>query len=231
MNERIASLAHFQWERLHHPARIQLPENLELTYRDRNLSDVARTTRRLCQALSMETPYLFENEIIAFTRTVPNLPRIYDDVEWAAITETQFIHELGNVSNLSPDYDSVISVGLVALREKLGDGEEHIAMRDSIDAVLDLTKRYEAAARAKGYTDLADVLARVPASPPRTFREALQSLRILHYALWCEGDYHNTLGRFDQYMYPYYKADIDAVAKRAPETTIFNLTDALGAGQ
>ena len=28
--------------------------------------------------------------------------------------------------------------------------------------------------------------------------------------MWCEGDYHNTLGRFDQYMMPYLKADLDA---------------------
>ncbi|MCI5547519.1 MAG: pyruvate formate-lyase, partial [Clostridiales bacterium] len=30
------------------------------------------------------------------------------------------------------------------------------------------------------------------------------------FCMWCEGEYHNTLGRFDQYMYPYYKHDIDA---------------------
>ena len=28
--------------------------------------------------------------------------------------------------------------------------------------------------------------------------------------MWCEGDYHNTLGRFDQYMAPYLQADLDA---------------------
>ena len=42
----------------------------------------------------------------------------------------------------------------------------------------------------------------------KTFREALQLLRILHYALWASGNYHNTLGRFDQYMYPFYANDI-----------------------
>ncbi len=33
--------------------------------------------------------------------------------------------------------------------------------------------------------------------------------RILHFALWLEGNYHNTIGRFDKYMYPYLKADIE----------------------
>ena len=224
MTGRIQALKHFQWERMHHSARIQLPEDLELTYRDRAICDIERTSLRLQQALRMETPYIFENELIAFTRTVPNLPRIFDDAEWAAITESHFIHELGNVSNLSPDYGKVISVGLLAIREKLGEGAGHRAMRVSIDAVLDLTKRYEAAAREKGYSDLADTLARVPAHSPRTFREALQSLRILHYAMWCEGDYHNTLGRFDQYMFPYLKADLDA--GRETEDSAFELLEA-----
>ena len=224
MTERIQALKHFQWERMHHAARIALPDDLKLTCRDRSDSDAMRTAKRLSQALAMETPYFFEGELIAFTRTVPNLPRIFDEAEWAAITERHFIHELGSVSNLSPDYASVMNAGLLALRGKLGDSDEHAAMRLSIDAVLELTKRYEAAARAKGYDDLADALARVPALPPRTFREALQSLRILHYALWCEGDYHNTLGRFDQYMFPYLKADLEA--GRETEDSAFELLEA-----
>ena len=43
---------------------------------------------------------------------------------------------------------------------------------------------------------------RIPEEPPRTFPEALQFLRLLHYCLWMCFHYHNTLGRFDQYMYP-----------------------------
>ena len=72
--------------------------------------------------------------------------------------------------------------------------------------------------------ELADTLARVPALPPRSFREALQSLRILHYAMWCEGDYHNTLGRFDQYMFPYLEADL--AAGRETEESAFELLEA-----
>ena len=215
---------HFQWEKLHHAARTDLPEDLELTYRDPSMSDITRTSLRLKQALEMETPYLFEDELIAFTRTVPNLPRIFSDSEWEDITEKHFIHELGNVSNLSPDYGKIMGSGLLAVREQLKDSELHCAMRTSIDAVIDLTKRYEAAAREQGMEELADTLKVVPMLPPRSFREALQSLRILHYAMWCEGDYHNTLGRFDQYMYPYLKADLESGAET--EESAFELLEA-----
>ena len=210
MTQRIQAMLHFQWEGLHHAARISLPEDLSLTYRDPALSDAMRTALRMKQALEMETPYLFENELIAFTRTVANLPRIHTDEEWAEISGSHFIHELGNVSNLSPDYASVMKCGLLALREKLGNSDLHECMRISIDAVLALTARYEQAAREAGMIELADVLARVPAQGAKTFREALQSLRILHYAMWCEGDYHNTLGRLDQTLMPYLQADLDA---------------------
>ena len=60
-------------------------------------------------------------------------------------------------------------------------------MRRSILAVLALTARYAVYARAQGREDVAEVLDRVPARGASTFREALQSLRILHFAMWCEG--------------------------------------------
>ena len=119
MTDRIQTLKDAQWNGLHHAARIALPEDLPMPWRNSRWSDTTRTALRLRQALEMETPFLFPEELIAFTRTVPNLPRIFDDAEWAAITETHYIHELGNVSNLSPDYAKVMSVVLFALREKM----------------------------------------------------------------------------------------------------------------
>ena len=86
----------------------------------------------------------------------------------------------------------------------------------TIDAVLDFARRYREEALRQGQTDIAARLERVPAYGARTFPEALQSLRILHYAMWCEGEYHNTLGRFDQYMYPYFQRDRESGAL-APE--------------
>ena len=201
-----------------------MPEGIEAAYRKAELADVTRTAVRLETALANEIPFIAPGELIAFTRTLPGLPRIFDDEEWARISAEHFIHELGNVSNLSPDYAKIIASGLEAMLTQLGDATEHQAMRRSINAILELTARYEQAARDLGLTALADTLAQVPAKAARTFREALQSLRILHYAMWCEGDYHNTLGRFDQYMMPYLQADLDA--GRETEESAFELLEA-----
>lgn len=224
MTENIRMLKEYQWARTHHAVRRPLPAGIEMAYRKADMTDVERTAIRLETALANEIPFIAPDEIIAFTRTLPNLPRIFDDAEWAEITATHFIHESGNISNLSPDYGKVIGSGLLHVLEKLGGSEEHRAMRRAIQAVLALTARYEQAARAQGMDALADTLAWVPAHGARTFREALQSLRILHYVMWCEGDYHNTLGRFDQYMLPYLQADL--AAGRETEERAFELIEA-----
>ena len=109
MTERIRTLKQLQWDRVHHSARIALPEDMPLPYRNSALSDIARVALRMEQALAMETPYLFPGEIIAFTRTVPALPFLYSEAEWAAISGAHFIHESGTVSNLSPDYGILLT--------------------------------------------------------------------------------------------------------------------------
>ena len=210
MNQIISELKRLQWEGFHRASRIRVPENVEDAYRRPELPDFQRTAERLKAALDLETPFFFPGEVIAFTRTVPPLPRIFSDGEWDEICRTHAIHELGNVSNLSPDYGRVIANGLNFYRARLGNSAYHRAMAQFVDAVLRLTARYRDAALEAGLTGLAQVLSRVPAEGARTLREALQSLRILHFAMWCEGDYHNTLGRFDQYLMPYLRADLDA---------------------
>lgn len=50
----------------------------------------------------------------------------------------------------------------------------------------------------------------VPANPARTFWEALQSYWLVHLIIQIESNGHSiSFGRFDQYLYPFYKKDID----------------------
>ena len=58
---------------------------------------------------------------------------------------------------------------------------------------------------------MADACARVPAEGARTFGEAVQALWFAHLLTCAEdGINANSLGRLDQILYPYYRADIDA---------------------
>ena len=190
----------------HHPYRRDFPEyqNLAEEYHRLGLSPKERMTRRFELLSGLETPVLLPDEKICFMRTVKQIPDCFTAEEWAEIKQKHFIHELGYLSNLSPDYERVIRMGLLALYDDADEYGKRI-----INAILNLTERYRAEAIKAGKTELAEVLGRVPRYGATSFYEALQSFRILHYSLWLEGNYHNTVGRFDKYMYPYLKADME----------------------
>lgn len=181
----------------------------------------ARLTRRQCES---ERVIIEPDEQIVFTRTLPGIPPLYSDHNWSALTAGHTLHELGPISNICADWGMVLSHGLLgrrqvalATRERLS-AEKHnptaLEFLDSaietIDAVLALAARYAAGARDLGRADLANMLEHVPAHRPRSFHEALQALRLLHAVVWLSGHYHVGLGRFDQYMWPYLQADLDA---------------------
>ena len=213
MTERIRLLREYILQRRHHALRRDVPVD-PFPYRDPSMSAAMRMAVRLDTFLKNEQPVLLPGEKIAFTRTLPDIPQIYADSEWAEITARHHIHEQGRVCNLSPDYEKIIHKGLLAVLREIDAADDgcasdyHNSMRISIRAVLDLTARYAAYARESGREDIAQILDRVPAQGAQTLHEALQSLRILHFSMWCEGDYHNTLGRFDQYMRPYFENDL-----------------------
>lgn len=192
--------------REHHQFRKDFKEyaNLAEEYKKLDLSPKERMTRRFELLSSLETPVFLPDEKICFLRTVKEIPDCFTEDEWAEIRKHHFIHELGYMSNLSPNYERVIANGLLAEREKADEYGKRM-----IDAILDLTKRYRKKAVEEGKEEIAKVLSRVPAYGAASFYEALQSFRIIHYSLWLEGNYHNTVGRFDKYMYPYLKADME----------------------
>jgi len=190
----------------HHKYRKDYPElkNLAEEFSKSGLCPKERMTRRFELLSKLEVPVLLPEEKICFLRTVKEIPDCFTAKEWAELKEKHFIHELGYMSNLSPNYERVIASGLLAERETAD-----VYGQRMIDAILDLTRRYQEQALAEGKEELAAVLGRVPRYGAASFYEALQSFRIIHYALWLEGDYHNTVGRFDKYMYPYLKADME----------------------
>ncbi|MCX6992157.1 MAG: pyruvate formate-lyase [Kiritimatiellaeota bacterium] len=179
----------------------------------------ARLIRRQCEA---EQVVIDPREKIVFTRTLPAvIPPIYKPEDWARLTAGRTLHELGPISNICADWGLVLSQGLLgrksaamaALQRFAGDkaAVEFLECAvETIDAVLALAARYAVAARRMGRPDLADILERTPAHAPRSFHAALQALRLLHAVVWLGGHYHVGLGRLDQYLWPYLKADLDS---------------------
>jgi pyruvate-formate lyase len=179
---------------------------------------VARLVRRQCEA---EQVVILPEEQIVFTRTLPGVPPIHTNEEWASLTAGRTLHELGPVSNICADWGLLLSQGLLGRREvalatrrRMAADPQAVEFLDcaieTIEAVLALAARYASEAARLGRGDLAAVLEAVPAHPARTFREALQSLRLCQAVVWLGGNYHVGLGRFDQYMEPFLESDLQA---------------------
>ena len=226
MNERIAQLkTFFIQEKKHHAFRQPDtdPYALARIFQQQNLPALERSVQRHLHVLNAEKPVVFPEERIAFMRTVTVLPELYTPEELADLRSRYWLHEQGEVCNINVDYTLLMNTGLDAKRAELlkladahdasGEAEKAHYLRSQeaiLAAVQRLADGYAQKARESGNEAVARTLAQVPAKPPRNFPEALQMLRILHYTMWCGHNYHNTLGRFDQYMYPYFKKDFEA---------------------
>ena len=202
------------------------------------VGDEARARIGLEEMLKAEEPAFMDGERIAFLRTVKQIPDLHSDAEMAArrAAGTAF-GEKGVVFNITADFAPAIRDGLDTRLSEMetrlakcradGDAEGVEFLENailSVKAVLGLAERYRAEAERRGLSEIAATLAQVPRKGARTFHEALQSLRVLHYAMWCEGEYHCGLGRIDQYLYPYYEADIKA-GRLTDETALEELEE------
>ena len=224
MNDRLERLLAKTRALKHDPGRVEIDWAGRLVF-DPAESRCARAARCFCAMLDEEArrARIFPDERIVLTRGVKNLPPRYTESEMTELRRGAYFHELGVVFNLTVDYPALLAKGLDVLRaealvrraaaEEQAD-REGIEFLDAavaeIDAVCALAEAYRAEALRLGLDEIAQRLERVPRRPARTFADALQMVRILHFALWCEGTYHNGVGRIDQYLMPYLQADLDA---------------------
>lgn len=219
MNERLIALRHCVREREHRRFRQETAPDVQTECERKGLSWPKRAARLITRMCEAEKVVIEPDDQIVFTRTVESIPGIFSDSEWDQFRSRHELHEAGVINNICADWGMVLSQGLlgrkeVALktRERLAGDPEAVEFLDcaieTIDAAIGLAAKYADGARAIGRDDLAKILDRVPAHQPRTFHEALQSLRLAHGVLWLGEHYHVGLGRFDQYLWPYLQADL-----------------------
>ena len=122
-------------------------------------------------------------------------------------------------------YESRVKEQLTAFDYSNSDliGKEHFyhALLLVIEAIRNFAAKYAQEARERSLwekdpgrkeelNEIAKILKHVPYRGARSFHEALQSLWFVHMVFHVEGTgpVYN-IGRFDQFMYPYFKADIE----------------------
>lgn len=171
---------------------------------NQNESDIERVVSRFENYCANETPIILDEQQIVFLRTISNFPDCFTKEEWEEKRKQFYIHESGYVSNLNPDYESIIQKGFISFREEVND-----YVKREIDALLLLCDKYLEEAKRIGRKDVVEMFEWIPRNGARTFKEALQFFRILHFAYLLEGGYQIVAGRIDQIFYPYYQRDIE----------------------
>ena len=195
---------YFIIDRTHRALRVPCEVDFAALFSEENLSDEERMCRRFEAVMAMETPRILPDEKIVLTRSVSTFGDVYTEEERETRSEGYYFYA-AYVNNICPSYEEMIRDGFLAHYENANPYQ-----RRAMNAVINLCDRYRALAKEQGRADIVEVFDRIPRRGARNFREALQFFRVLHFALWVEGNYHVTVGRFDQYVYPYYQKDREA---------------------
>lgn len=198
------NLKNFILSKKHRDFRFDFCVDLAEDFSKKGLTPAERMTERFELLCKTERPVVFKDERIAFIRTIKKLPDIFTESEWQEIKNTHFIHELGFISNVCPDYAKVLKTGIAGLKA----GKDGFSVR-SVNALIGLCERYIEEAKRAGNDEVAENINAVINGGAQNFAQALQLLRIVHFGAWLEGSYHVTAGSFDRYAYPYYKNDIE----------------------
>ncbi len=138
---------------------------------------------------------------------------------------------LQNVDHYAPDYLAILSAGVGGMLDQIhhsmeryaGDPEKVTFLRSveiAMTAFGKMIAQYgeEARETAKNAEEeqreqlliAADICDKISEKKPETFREALQLVWLLYTAFQYEGRYAMSLGHMDQYLYPYYRKDIES---------------------
>lgn len=152
-------------------------------------------------------------------------------------TKVGIIEWVGNVTagegHIAVDYTMCLRYGFGGIRDMAKkrltsldlSNPEDVRQQDflkavviAMDAGIAFARRYRALAvqmlREKGENsdlyEIVSMLGNIPENPPKTFWEALQIIFFAHLILQIEASGHSmSLGRIDQYLYPYFQLDID----------------------
>lgn len=158
-----------------------------------------------------------------------------EEKEWALKEHSLTYKQHGDVH--PADYDKLLRVGIKGLKAEINEQLDKEYLKDkaemdlekidlfrgmliSLDAVIEFAHRYadiclmesrkaEDTQRAKELLEMSRVLYRVPENPAETFHEALQSFWLFYTVQHSIMEFMPA-GRTDQYLYPYYKKDIEA---------------------
>lgn len=219
----------------------------ELDLFEKRDGDVFYITEETKQQLREIAPFWNNNNLRAKAGALlPEEVQVY--------METGFFGMEGKMNSgdahLAVNYQKLLEYGLIGFEERTRQEKAKLDLTDplaidkyhfynsiliTIDGVKKYAERFVTLAREKAKTadekrskellEIAEICERVPYYPARNFAEAIQSVWFIQCILQIESNGHSlSYGRFDQYMYPFVKADLES-GKESEESIIERLTN------
>ncbi|RLV04163.1 formate C-acetyltransferase/glycerol dehydratase family glycyl radical enzyme [Streptococcus iniae] len=219
----------------------------ELDLFEKRDGDVFYITEETKEELRSIAPFWENNTLRA--RAGVLLPK-----EVAVYMETGFFGMEGKMNSgdahLAVNYQKLLEEGLIGFEKRARAAKAALDLTvpenidkyhfyDSVFIVIAAVKTYAeryaklarqmaetaSADRQKELLEMARICDKVPYQPAETFAEAVQSVWFIQCVLQIESNGHSlSYGRFDQYMYPYAQADIEA-GRESQESIIERLTN------
>ena len=167
-------------------------------------------------------PYwLFRN--MPFRAFYPHLGKFFKYAGEQLKATFYLINEAGGIGHFLPNYEKMLRLGVRGYLDSMSgkEGDLYKAAGIVCEGLLDYAARVadEAermageendAERRAGLLEISRICRRVPLNPANTLYEALQSLWLTHMAVCLEGiNSAVSFGRLDQYLYPYYRDDLE----------------------
>lgn len=145
-------------------------------------------------------------------------------------------HEKNAIGHCVLDYKMLLEKGYNGIKKDIQSRLDNLDLTDPedlkkrefsqasliiCDAVIAFAERYSILAKELAENEknterknelikISEICKKVPANPAESFYEAVQSVFLAHLVTMIETNaYSISFGRFDQYMYPYYKKDIE----------------------
>lgn len=194
MTERIEKLLEVVRTKSHRALREQNGRHIQ------SGGDFRVNHRFLMENLAREIPLLHENDRFGFHRSNS---LTYGLTSGNIVARYSLVIDNG-FEELNRRIDAALAKAKTEEQKEFG-----AAMKEEIAAILAHAEAYRKAAEEKGCKELAEALAHVPAKGASSFYEACVVMAMLLYLLRIGGIEHSPLGRFDQYMYPYFKKDLE----------------------
>jgi Pyruvate-formate lyase len=124
-----------------------------------------------------------------------------------------------NADHFAPDFETPLKIGIGGIIEKIktsmntNKSAKQLTFLNNalitMEAFSEMIRQYGEAAKSHSKPEITEICERISLQKPDTFREALQLVWLIHVSFLYENRYAMALGRMDQYLYPFYKRDID----------------------